>query len=161
MIRLVLLAAALACAGCGPPILIASASLRAAHFGTSAYFDGQLEAAVVHPFELTTQAARTALEELEFEIVSDVERPNALYLRAKETGWREIKLSVYRKSPRVTKINMRIGILGDQAISRLILGRIFFLLGEGDAVEPEAILLPDAIPEAPRDLVPPLSGGEP
>jgi hypothetical protein len=51
------------------------------------------------------------------------------YIMAKADGGPEIKVNLKAKSPMITKIEVRVGLMGDAAVSRLVLSRIDAHLG--------------------------------
>jgi hypothetical protein len=117
-------ACAVALAGCAAPALIATAGFGALQTGTEAFIRGELESAVANPLAEVYAAGDAAVRELEFKITNSKLGKENGYIRAKETQGRKIVVDVEMKSPTVTKINIRVGLFGDQAISRLILSHI-------------------------------------
>jgi hypothetical protein len=111
--------------GCAVPVLFASAGVAAARAGSSAYVSGELESAEVTEMGVLFQVVQDALtEDLGFEI--DIARAgdNYAYIHTSENQGRKIRVNLERKSPIVTKVNIRVGLLGDQPMSRLVLGAI-------------------------------------
>jgi hypothetical protein len=124
-----LIAVALALSGCAAPALIATAGFGALQTGTEAFIRGELEAAVANPMAEVFAAGEAAVIELGFKITSSKLGQVNGYIRTRETQARKIVIDVEMKSPMVTKINIRVGVFGDQAISRLILQHIQEKLG--------------------------------
>jgi len=122
-------AAAVAGGGCATPVIIATAGLGALQTGTEAFIRGELEAAVANPMEEVFAAAEAALKELEFPVSGSKLGKHNGYVRAKETQNRKISIDIEMKSPLVTKLNIRVGLFGDSAVSRLILSHIQEKLG--------------------------------
>lgn len=114
---------AAAVAGCGPA-LIATAGFGALQTGTEAFIRGELEAAVANPIAEVFAAGEAAVLELQFKVTNSKLGEFNGYIRARESQGRKIVIDVEKKSPVVTKINVRVGLFGDQAISRLILSHI-------------------------------------
>ena len=110
--------------GCAAPVVIASAAVPAVQAGTEAFVRGDLESAQIASMETMYAAAESALNDLEFRIVSQRLGTNTAYLKARELGGRPVTVDFERRSPQVTKTTIRVGVWGDQAISRLILGEI-------------------------------------
>ena len=110
--------------GCAAPVVIASAAVPAVQAGTEAFVRGDLESAQIATMEAIYAATEHALTDLEFRIVTRSVGKNAAYIRAKELGGRAVTVEFERRSPQVTKTTIRVGVWGDQAISRLLLGEI-------------------------------------
>jgi hypothetical protein len=133
-----LLAAALALSACAaPPMIVASAGLTAFQEGSTAFIRGELESADAVPLGAFYQAALDALSGLNFRIVSSRLAPRGARIQALETGGRSIRIDLEKKSPLVTKLNIRVGIFGDQAVSRLIQQSIAKRLPDPAHVSPE------------------------
>lgn len=124
-----LLAGVLTLPGCAAPALIATAGFGALQTGTEAFIRGELEAAAANPIAEVFAAGEAAVVELGFKITNSKLGAANGYIRTKETQGRKIVVDVEMKSPSVTKINIRVGVFGDQAISRLILSHIQEKLG--------------------------------
>lgn len=125
MMASVVAAAAASCA----PALIATAGFGALQTGTEAFIRGELESAVANPMAEVFAAGEAALLELQFKVTNSKLGKDNGYIRAKESQGRKIVVDVEKKSDLVTKINIRVGLFGDQAIARLILSHIQEKLG--------------------------------
>lgn len=111
--------------GCAAPLLATGAGLSAFQAGGSAYIRGELESAEVVEMHTLFQLVQDVLvEEFAFEIAVARAGDNYAFIHTKETQGRMIRVNLERKSPVVTKINVRVGLFGDQPMSRLILGGI-------------------------------------
>jgi hypothetical protein len=124
---LIVMLGALASGGCVgfPPLFAASAGLSAVQAGTSAYIGGELESSEVVEMNTLFQIVQEVMvEELGFEITRARTGDNLAYIQTRETQGRRIRITLERKSPIVTKFNIRVGLFGDQSMSRLILGAI-------------------------------------
>ena len=124
--RRILVCAALTASigGCAAPAVIATAGFGAIQTGTEAFIRGELEAAVAHPLDEVFAASEAALYELQFPLKSSKLNQFNGYINARESQGRGVDVDLEKKSPIVTKINVRVGLFGDQAISRLILSTI-------------------------------------
>jgi hypothetical protein len=111
--------------GCAAPLFVTSAGMSALQAGTSAYVGGELESAEVVELHTLYQIIHEVLaEELAFDIATARAGENHAFIHTREAQGRMIRISLERKSPIVTKINIRVGLLGDQPMSRLVLGAI-------------------------------------
>jgi Protein of unknown function (DUF3568) len=107
--------------GCAPPLLFANAGVSLAEAGTSMFMEGELRAAWRRPLEVMEQGVAEAMNTLGYRIESRTERENYIYIRGVEIDGTEIEVRLRRSSEIVTSISIRVGLLGDQAVSRLIL----------------------------------------
>lgn len=110
--------------GCLAPAVIATAGLAVAQEGASAYIGGELVTAVTYPLEQVINASRDALAELEFEPRVDRDGEHTHYFLVREVNQREIGVKLESASPQVTRIKVRVGVWGDQAVSQVIQNRI-------------------------------------
>lgn len=116
--------------------------------GTSAFANGRLDAAREATLELAWEAVRRAMGDLAFAPVDtwtsgdtpggpadayhqpltapvpNDGAPAGAFFLARADGGGEIRIRLISKSAAVTKISIRVGLLGDQALSRLILETI-------------------------------------
>lgn len=121
--------AAISASGCAPAI-VATAGVSFAQAGASAFISGELRSARQASLEQAWIATLGALDELAFDI--QIERPPddperqglSAYVSAQDRGGPLVKVKLERASDAVTRIKVRIDLLGDQALSRLILARI-------------------------------------
>ena len=121
MIRVLILTAtiALSLPGCAA---IAAGGVAGA--GTVAYLTGELNSTVDSPLDPAIAAARAALEELRF---TDIElRSDALKgrLSARDADRAAISVSLDKFTSSTTQVRIRVGILGNERVSREILSRI-------------------------------------
>jgi hypothetical protein len=100
--------------------VVATAGVTVAQAGTSAYFGGQLVTAYEAPLEMVEYAARKAVVVLQFDPRVDRRGDNSLYLMARGLDGREVSIRVESASPAVTRLKIRVGVWGDQAVSRII-----------------------------------------
>jgi hypothetical protein len=120
------LAAAACSGGCAAPI-VATAGLSVAQFGASSYLNGKLDAARRVPIEAAFKATRDAMTPMAFEITEErgpSDDNDLAYLATKERDGTAITVRLTRVSNAVCKIEIRVGVFGDQTLSRLILANI-------------------------------------
>lgn len=127
--RVALCAAALLCAvgafSCAaPPIIVATAGLTAAQTGTGAYVRGVLQGARLVDLERAIKATDAAIENMGYEVLGRrIDDDDARYDLRQEQGSR-IRIRLERRAENVVKFHVRVGVFGDQAISRLVQSRI-------------------------------------
>lgn len=127
--------------GCAAPVIVASAGLSVAQYGASSYMNGKLEAARRVPMDVAFEAGVAAMAPLGFE-PTEVREPgeHGAYLATRQHDGTAITIRFTRISSEVSKVEVRVGLFGDQTLSRLIMANIDGQLRErGHA-------LPDVIP---------------
>jgi hypothetical protein len=143
-------AGGLLAAGCfAPAVVVASAGLSAFQTGTTAFIRGELEYADAVPMDVMHGAALDALRELRFRVVSERLGRTEAGIVAAEVGGRSIRVVLEAKSVLVTKVNIRVGVFGDQAVSRIIQQAIQAKIPKEFQV-PEQLLDPDPEPDLHR-----------
>ncbi|QOJ00304.1 MAG: DUF3568 family protein [Phycisphaeraceae bacterium] len=121
---------ALAGAGCVADPVTISAGLSAAQQGTAAFFKGELQAAFRVPMDRVEWAVRAALEELDFPVENTSPSEEGwVEINAREESGRLVTVTLRRHSRVVTSIRVRVGLFGDQALSRLVLNKVQMGLG--------------------------------
>ncbi|MFN0134039.1 MAG: DUF3568 family protein [Phycisphaerales bacterium] len=133
--------------GCATPVIIATAGMSALQAGTAAYIDGRLQAAHVVSLGDAYAAASAALVDLKFNILSSKVREGSALIAAAEDDGRGIEVSLSRRTARVTKVSIRVGLFGDQSVSRLLLAQYE---GRLPAPEERSLTKPLPVHEAPR-----------
>lgn len=120
------LATVLLLTGCATPLIAAvPLGMDAARAGATAYTRGELRVARYATLEETWEATHEALNRLQ--LVVQVERvgERRWYVMAKdENRGPEMQIRLDRRSPVMTKINIRVGVLGDPAVSSQLLRHI-------------------------------------
>lgn len=111
--------------GCAPPMMLASAGFQALSNGTAVYVNGELEVAYRIPFDTVWTATQNAFREMEFQITdARIRTPTKALLFAEEESGRSTSVAVTLRTPMVTKVTIRVGFVGDQSLSRLMMDRI-------------------------------------
>lgn len=92
--------------------------------GAVAYVRGDLDATLDGTLEQAVRAANRAAEALKFAKVS--EKTDALQstLVLRNAADRKIEVRLDRASDRVTKIKIRVGVFGDEALSLAVLDQV-------------------------------------
>ncbi len=92
--------------------------------GTAAYIMGELRSMEQAPLDRTWQAAQKAVEDLEFTITSRQKEPLATKLIARGANDKKIEIRLKKASEDLTEVRIRVGILGDETLSRQVLERL-------------------------------------
>jgi hypothetical protein len=119
---LVLVGALLVTSGC--EVLLVSIGGAALGAGAVAYVRGELETTLASPLARVHAASQGALDDLQF-AVSSSDR-DAVYgeIRALTVDDRRIKLEMNARGKEVTELRIRVGMFGDEEVSRRILDRL-------------------------------------
>lgn len=112
------------CVAAASAPIVASAGMTALQTGSAAFINGQLESACVVPLERMYQIVLDTVHDLNFPVSYQTLGPRTAYVYVHETSGREIKFYLEQRSTIVTKLNIRVGMWGDQAISRLLLEEV-------------------------------------
>jgi len=122
--------AAIALPGCLTPFdFAANAGLGVAQAGTSSFIQGTLQAAFDKPMEKVVEASRRALADLGYEVTREDAGTHYAQLQGSQFHGSSIVLKLRKSSETVTGLSIRVGLWGDNAVSRLILIEIEKKLG--------------------------------
>lgn len=111
-------------ASCLGPEVVVTASVAAAEAGSSSFIRGELVQSHKAPLEQIAEAGRRAIRSLELRAGTDRAGDSSIFLMAHERGGREIAIRFEEVSPVVTRVKIRIGIWGEQSLSRLVMTEI-------------------------------------
>lgn len=107
--------------GCAAVALVAGGGAGA---GAVAYVRGELKSTEEAPIDKTWQAVQKAIEELEFLVTSQQKDAFSANLIVRTAADKKIEINLQRVSEKLTEVRIRVGIFGDESLSRLILERI-------------------------------------
>ena len=96
----------------------------AAGAGAVAYSRGQLRSVQETPFERAWDAAQDAMRDLGFVVTYQEKEPDAGKLLARTKDNEEVEVRLEAESTTVTEIRIRVGWLGNEALSNVILEKI-------------------------------------
>ncbi|MBU6391432.1 MAG: DUF3568 family protein [Planctomycetota bacterium] len=100
--------------------------------GTVAYIKGELKSTEEASIDRTWEAAQEAVKDLEFVITSkEKENTSSAKLIARDARDKKIEIELKKVSEHLTKVTIRVGVFGDESLSRLILERLKKSLGKG------------------------------
>ncbi len=102
-------------AGCGAVIAGAAAGA-----GAIAYMRGELEATEEAPIGAVVTATHAAIDDLELKLISSEADAYSGKITAETARGTDIGISLKRVSDNVTEIHIRVGVFGDEDLSRLI-----------------------------------------
>ncbi len=117
---LVLAAAVLSAAATGCVAVVAGA----AGAGTVAWVQGRLDATLNADYEKTVIAANLAIKDLQFAKISEKKDALEAILVARTAGDRKVAIKVLKATDQSAKVQIRVGVFGDEALSLTILDKI-------------------------------------
>jgi hypothetical protein len=136
---LITVACALLVTGCAAPLLIASAvplGGAAAQVGTSSYVNGELRVARHVTMDDAWTATHMALEQLELTIHTERIGERRRYIMARDGNRHpEMKIRLDRRSRVLTKISIRVGMIGDLSVSNQLIHQIDEMLEAMEATD--------------------------
>lgn len=109
--------------GCAEPTTMAAgAGISAVEFGVSTYIKGRLEAAELASMDQAHASVLHTLTDLDFKDIGERRAANGRWteLTTEDRQGRTITIRCSAISPDVTKIKIRVGLWGDQAVSSTI-----------------------------------------
>ncbi|MGR3309594.1 MAG: DUF3568 domain-containing protein [Candidatus Brocadiales bacterium] len=111
----------LSSSGCAVVALLIGGSVGA---GAVAYVTGELKSTEEASLDRTWQAAQKAIEDLEFFVTSKQKDAISAKLIARGATDKKIELILKKVSENLTEVRIRVGIFGDEPLSRLVLEKL-------------------------------------
>jgi hypothetical protein len=105
-------------AGC---IAVAAAGAGA---GTVAYIRGELEGSVNAPLDAADRATNRAAEQLRFAKINEGSDALARIIILRTAEDKKIEVRLTHTSDPITRVRIRVGLFGDEPLSRLLLEKI-------------------------------------
>jgi hypothetical protein len=106
--------------GCVGPGIVATAGLSAAQAGVSEFTKGRLKTAWDVPLETMFQVTHSSLRKLGYTIEGERSKGNEWFIASRELDGTAIDVYLRRSTSKVTLVSIRVGMFGDQPLSRLI-----------------------------------------
>jgi hypothetical protein len=129
-ISLILVCLFPALTGCAlPATVVLSAAAPVAQAGASSYIDNELITAINHPLNECERAVQRALADLQFDHRLTRGTGPSRYLLAHDLDDTPVEIRLQAVTPVLTRLSIRVGFWGDQAISRALLTQIERELG--------------------------------
>jgi hypothetical protein len=110
-------------------VLLALGAGAAAGVGTVAYLKGELQTTYAASLDRTWEASLDALEDLNYTVISSEKGEAEGVIEAGQVGGDKVKINLSIEGPGTTLVKVRVGIFGDESVSRTINGRIASNLG--------------------------------
>ncbi|HHT9105122.1 MAG TPA: DUF3568 family protein [Candidatus Wujingus californicus] len=110
----------------GIPLLVGSGCAAlliggGAGAGTVAYLKGELKSTEEASIDKTWQAAQETMKDLEFVITSKEKDTFSAKLIAYRANDKKVEMYLQKASERTTEVKIRVGVFGDESLSRIIL----------------------------------------
>ena len=121
LIFCVLVSMGLMLQGC---VLLALGTGAAAGAGAVAYMKGELRVTYTAPLDRTWEATLGALDDLGYGILTSQKGESGGEIEAKKVGQDKVTIGLSISGPGTTLVTIRVGIFGDEEISRTIQGKI-------------------------------------
>lgn len=116
------------CSGCA--FLLGTAVGGGAGIGATKYVKGEMEGSYAATMETTWVACQNALQQVGIEIYGSIkEKPTHWVLQGRSEGGENVKVTLDALSNKVTKVSVRVGIFGDEQLSKKIHDAISRRLG--------------------------------
>lgn len=97
--------------------------------GAVAYKHGELSSVEAATFERTWEAVHEAMRDLGFVITDQQKEADSATVEARTADNTEVKIQLSAKSPQATEVSIRVGMFGNEALSRTILEKMKRNLG--------------------------------
>jgi hypothetical protein len=140
--------------GCTAPVITGVAAV--AEYGSGTFNSGALQPNYPNQFEHTVIAVRKTIADLGLRPVSDVpdDQANFVYIKAVDEAGEEIFFRIRRRGQMLTRVAIRVGILGDEPYATALSRHISALLDpDSDTATPPPDLR--ILNEDPTRSVPP------
>jgi hypothetical protein len=96
----------------------------AAGASTVAYIRGELDAPVGKPYEKVVRASEDAIGQLEFSRIRTAKDALTADIVARTAEDRKVEVIVHKETDATTTVKIRVGVFGDEQISRALLENI-------------------------------------
>jgi hypothetical protein len=103
---------------------LAVAAAGAAAAGTYAYVNGSLQGHEEAGVDRLHNAALGAMEQLGFHVKDDKVDATSAHIVAEEADGTDVKINIDSENDRLSKIGIRVGLLGDKPMSQMIYDKI-------------------------------------
>lgn len=103
-------------------LLVAAGAVAGA--GAVVYVRGELQASLDNGYESVKKAANHAVDQLQFKKISESNDALKDVLVARTADNTKVEITIIKVSDVLTKVNIRVGVFGDQALSMTVLEKI-------------------------------------
>ena len=121
---------------CAAPVPILNAGVNVAQSGTAAFFGGELEFALAHPIDDVNAAVLATGNDLGYTVKQRNSSFSVRSVTLKPVTGNFVFVTLYSNTAVVTQVRIRVGLTGNEAVSRLILREIEGRLLKSNATTP-------------------------
>lgn len=108
----------------GCELLVIGGLAAGAGAGTAIYFKGRLEDSLDASLAKSRTAALATLREMSLPVLSDKTHPNMARIESESADGRGIRIDLEATASNKTSIIVRVGMMGDEELSKELLSRI-------------------------------------
>ncbi|MBM3248062.1 MAG: DUF3568 family protein [Candidatus Omnitrophica bacterium] len=106
---------------CGCFVLLAGAAGGA---GTAAWLSNKLTQEVNAPFEKSIEATKSALKSLKLYVEKEIRKDNVAQIMSNYSDGKTIWIDIHRLTTKTSRIEVRVGVAGDEEAARKIMDKI-------------------------------------
>ena len=106
---------------CGCVLLLAGAAGGA---GTAAWLSNKLTQEVNAPFDKSIDAAKSALKSLKLKLEKETKKDNVAQIMSNYSDGKTIWIDIHNLTPRTSRIEVRVGVAGDEEAARKVMDKI-------------------------------------
>lgn len=92
--------------------------------GTAAWLSGKLSQELTTPYEKAIGAAKSGLKSLKLEVTKETREENVTQIKSKYSDGREVWIDVRRINDTLSRVEVRVGLVGDKDAAAKILKQI-------------------------------------
>ena len=96
----------------------------AAGAGTVAYVEGRIDAPLNANYTKSRQAVDLAIKQLEFALINEHHDALTAYFTARTAGDKKISITLMKVTDSTSRVQIRVGIFGDENLSLTVLNKI-------------------------------------
>ncbi len=96
--------------------------------GTATWLSGKLSQEVNGSFDRALSAAKSALRSLKLNVTKETIKDNVAQIMSNNTDGRTVWIDIHRVSASTTRVEIRVGLAGDQEVARKIMNKIISYL---------------------------------
>ena len=106
---------------CGCFVLLAGAAGGA---GTAAWLSNKLTQEVNAPFDKSIDASKSALKSLKLIVEKETKKDNVAQIMSNYSDGKTIWIDIHNLTPKTSRIEVRVGVAGDEEAARKIMDKI-------------------------------------
>jgi DNA polymerase III delta prime subunit len=96
--------------------------------GTAVWLSDKLTQAVNAPFDKTVLAVKSALAELDLHIIREIQKDDVAQVISEYYAGQKVWVDIHKMTKRSSRVEVRVGLTGDEEAARKILDQILAFL---------------------------------